>query len=85
MKASLNLAMTHLMYRIRCLICDIGDTSTHDEHLRVSPVRSVEDYNVSNSEYTRFSNVLARFEADKVVATTKSRDSIQVQCEAWDS
>lgn len=45
--------------------------------------RSVEDYNVANSEYTRFSNVLARFEADKIVSTTKSRDSIQVPCTTY--
>lgn len=33
---------------------------------------------MSNSEYGRFSNVLARFEQDNIVGTTKSRDSIQV-------
>lgn len=40
--------------------------------------RSVADYNVANSEYARFSNVLQCFEADGIVGTTKSRDSIQV-------
>lgn len=35
-------------------------------------------YNVANSEYQRFSNVLARFEADNVVGTSKAKDSLQV-------
>ena len=33
---------------------------------------------MGNSEYTRFSNVLSRFENDKIVGTVKARDSIQV-------
>ena len=43
--------------------------------------RSAGKYNVSNSEYTRFSNVLQRFENDKIVGTIKARDSIQVNIE----
>ncbi|CAM9875382.1 unnamed protein product, partial [Ectocarpus fasciculatus] len=35
-------------------------------------------YNVVNSEYGRFANVLARFEADKMVGTSKARESVQV-------
>ena len=40
--------------------------------------RSAGKYNVGNSEYTRFSNVLSRFETDNIVGTMKARDSIQV-------
>lgn len=40
--------------------------------------RRRDGYNVVNSEYGRFSNVLARFEADKMVGTSKARESVQV-------
>lgn len=40
-------------------------------------------YNVANSEYQRFSNVLARFEAEKMVGTSKAKDSLQVFSIVW--
>lgn len=40
--------------------------------------RSQDEYNVTNSEYQRFSNVLSHFEDKSIVGTTKARDSLQV-------
>eukprot|EP00903_Cladosiphon_okamuranus_P012638 g11823.t1 len=40
-------------------------------------------YNVANSEYQRFSNVLSRFEAEKTVGTSKANDSLQVNWTKW--
>lgn len=39
---------------------------------------SNDGYNVANSEYQRFSNLLARFEVEKMVGTSKAKDSLQV-------